>query len=150
MRKIKILDGLIVLVVIALIGNYLKKMTRVKNNNPFNLRNSDRYAWQGEIGTDYQGFVIFDTLDNGVRAGIKNLINGYFSKGLTIRQMITKYAPPTENNTENYIKYVAKPFGKDSHVPLSVQDKKTVVERILKMEGEGYPVTEQMILKHLT
>lgn len=82
-------------------------------NNPFNVVKSSS-KWQGKLpavpGTDFEKF---DTLENGIRAGLINLRNGYFAKGLdTPAKIINKYSPAhgKGNNvasTENYKSYLA-------------------------------------------
>lgn len=84
------------------------------DNNPFNMINTDS-AWQGKTGSkiaDNSGlsFVVFDKIENGVRAGLMNL-TGYFTrKNLnTIKQIINVYAPPgsagqSASQTSDYIK----------------------------------------------
>lgn len=60
-------------------------------------------------GTD-NGFCVFDTLNNGTRAGIINLVH-QAAKHNTLTKLITAYAPPSENDTEAYIAYVSKETG---------------------------------------
>lgn len=79
----------------------------IRNNNPGNVRLSDD-AWQGEVhpGTD-KSFIQFDTMANGVRCTAKILL-GYQTRGLhTVRGMVNRWAPPTENDTDAYVKAVA-------------------------------------------
>jgi hypothetical protein len=91
-----------------------------KDNNPFNIINTTT-RWKGKIGyketlPDEQGrirkFVVFDTIENGTRAGLINL-SGYFTKYKlkTINQIINRYAPPgtaaqSAEATKSYIKQV--------------------------------------------
>ena len=91
-----------------------------KDNNIFNIINTTT-RWTGKIGyketpPDEQGrirkFVVFDTIENGTRAGLINL-SGYFTKYKlkTINQIINRYAPPgtaaqSAEATKSYIKQV--------------------------------------------
>lgn len=84
-------------------------MSRNNLNNPFNIRNSKRNNWLGQINYDkqYKAFVEFDTLEHGVRAGIillRNYLKFGYTKPLTI---IPRYAPETENNTQAYLFYIS-------------------------------------------
>lgn len=77
-----------------------------RNNNPFNLKQTD-IKWQGKVtpSTD----PLFETFVSplmGLRAGFKNLLNQPKEGNTTIWKIITKYAPPQENNTNQYIKSV--------------------------------------------
>ena len=86
-------------------------------NNPYNIRPigtaknfngviGDKEGFQGDkpIGL----FLVFDELDNGIRAGMKNLVNGYFKRGInTVDKIINRYAPSSDgNNTNSYINNV--------------------------------------------
>lgn len=80
----------------------------IRNNNPGNLRrNSD--PWQGLA--ERQGDVEFFTFKSaiyGIRALARTLIAYQDKHGLrTIRQIISRWAPPNENNTNAYVRAVA-------------------------------------------
>lgn len=87
----------------------------LKTNNPGNIRFSKANNWKGQTG-QYKGFVSFSHVDYGLRALIL-LIKNYIRKGYdTPEAIIYRFAPPTENETEIYLKYVHRclPFGFDS------------------------------------
>jgi hypothetical protein len=88
-------------------------------------------------------------MEMGIRAGLVNLYNGYFSKFLTIRQLIEKYAPSSDNNdTESYIRRVAVNSGVD---PGCVPDKDEwliVASEMLKVEN-GVNIADWERLKQL-
>ena len=71
-----------------------------RNNNPGCLRYSEFTAANGAIGTA-GGFAVFPDEQTGMRA-ICALLKSDGYRNLTISQAIFKYAPPHENNTENY------------------------------------------------
>lgn len=76
-----------------------------KTNNPLNIRFNAGNKWRGQIG-EYKGFCIFSHESYGIRAAYKLLTN-YIANGFnTIRQIVSRWAPPTENNTEKYISFV--------------------------------------------
>jgi hypothetical protein len=80
----------------------------LRNNNPGNIRPGD--PWQGATGTN-GGFLVFEDLSWGLRAlatDIANKIHGGFD---TIQEMITRYAPPSENNTAAYVAAVSRDTG---------------------------------------
>lgn len=80
----------------------------IRNNNPGNLRPSSAYTWRGETGADEAHYLIFDTAHNGLRAMAINLLNQQRKHGLhSLREIFTKYAPPSENNTTAYIASMA-------------------------------------------
>lgn len=76
-------------------------------NNPSNIRYCAINHWKGLAGSD-NGFCKFDTLELGCRALVV-LLRSYIRKGYdTPEKIINRFAPPSENNTCNYISYVCK------------------------------------------
>lgn len=83
----------------------------IRNNNPGNMRD-DGSAWQGLVADDANGFMIFADMGWGTRALGKDLTNKITTDGLnTISTLITKYAPPSENDTNAYISSVSADTG---------------------------------------
>lgn len=114
----------------------------IRNNNPGNLRD-----WGGTIKRD--GFAAFDTPDAGLSAMIKNLQAQQSKHGLnTIAGIISKWAPPSENNTPAYIADVEKRTGLRANQPLDLSDKKTVaplISAIIAHEGNGAGYSKSMV-----
>ena len=84
----------------------------LRNNNPGNIRRS-RVRYKGEVRPSRDpDFKEFSTMAYGYRA-VFVLLDTYRSRyGLTtIRQMLNRYAPPTENFTEGYVRFVADSSG---------------------------------------
>lgn len=84
----------------------------IRNNNPFNIIDS-KTKWQGETGGNKDPrFEEFKTIEEGLRAGMI-ILRSYINKhGLkTIRSIISRFAPPVENNTLAYINAVCKRTG---------------------------------------
>ncbi len=100
----------IIVIIYTLIRNWKMKARGMRNNNPFNVRSTDD-QWLGKIGVDDKGFCIFSALEYGIRAGLVNLYNGYFSKNLDLRAIISKYAPASENDVEAYLNSIRKMTG---------------------------------------
>lgn len=80
----------------------------MRNCNPGNIRTNSDY-FKGEIRPSRDSsFKQFKTMAYGYRAMFKILRNYHKNYKLdTIRKMITRWAPPSENKTEAYIKAVA-------------------------------------------
>lgn len=89
----------------------------LRNNNPGNIRDNDN--WQGEIGIDAAGFTIFKDCSWGLRALAIDLSTKIRNGYNTIRKIITRYAPPSENDTEAYISSVVGYTGIGSNTELS-------------------------------
>ena len=84
----------------------------IRNNNPLNIRlSSDK--WQGRVlpqrGSGEGAFCQFYTMEYGWRAAFVILCRTYYGKyGLkTIRDLVSRWAPAKENNTEAYIRHVS-------------------------------------------
>lgn len=86
-----------------------KKMSRgLRNLNPGNIRLGS-FLYKGERAHSSDGeFRQFESMEWGYRAMFV-LLYTYAVKYdcSTLRQMIERYAPPSENHTENYIRRVA-------------------------------------------
>ena len=86
-----------------------------RNNNPLNIRKVPGTHWKGEILPSIQGgdgggsFVRFETMEWGIRAALK-LLRTYRDKyaATSIKEIITRWAPPTENKTDDYITAVCR------------------------------------------
>ena len=96
----------------------------IRNNNPLNIRLS-KDKWQGQINpsgnanvndndnnSSLKGesdFCQFYTMEYGWRAAFVILCKTYYGKYKlrTIRDIVTRWAPPKENNTEAYIRHVS-------------------------------------------
>ena len=84
----------------------------IRNNNPLNIRlSSDK--WQGQVlpqrGSGEGAFCQFYSIEWGWRAAFVILCRTYYGKyGLkTIRDLVSRWAPAKENNTEAYIRHVS-------------------------------------------
>lgn len=86
----------------------------IRNNNPGNIRKSAD-EWEGLSSRHDDGeFFIFKNPFWGLRALARILINYRKRHNIkTIRGVIERWAPGTENDTEAYIKAVAKSTGID-------------------------------------
>lgn len=83
----------------------------IRNNNPGNIRHSDQ--WKGLTPEQPDpDFCTFSTPEYGIRAMGVILLNYQRKHGLkTIRQIITRWAPPSENDTDAYVMHVADRLG---------------------------------------
>lgn len=80
----------------------------IKNNNPLNIRFSSLNRWQGLCGSE-KGFCKFESMKFGLRAGLITLRTYINKHGLTsVKDIISRWAPSSENPTCNYISYVSR------------------------------------------
>jgi hypothetical protein len=84
-------------------------MTRgIRNKNPGNIKYNPANNWKGQVGADDAGFVKFSDSKYGIRA-MGKLLDTYRAGGIiSIRDIIERWAPSTENKTEKYIKFVVR------------------------------------------
>lgn len=80
----------------------------IKNNNPLNVRFSSLNRWQGLVGSE-NGFCKFESVKFGLRAGLITLRTYINKHGLySVKDIISRWAPSSENPTRNYISFVSK------------------------------------------
>jgi hypothetical protein len=97
----------------------MKLMRGERNNNPGNIRKTAT-PWQGKVSGVDTAFETFASPEAGIRALAKQL-KTYQQRGLrTVRQIITTYAPASENNTAAYIAAVASTVGVGADTTLDV------------------------------
>lgn len=87
--------------------------TGIRNRNPGNLRsNIYTQKWLGYVQADANGFCVFDTPEHGVLAIVKQLrIDKHAHTLNTVRAVISRWAPSSENDTQAYIAAVCKRTG---------------------------------------
>ena len=89
----------------------MKTPRGIRNNNPLNIRHSAD-QWQGACEEQKdKSFVQFKSMAYGYRAAWKTLQSYYNrfcmkSQPFTVRNIIGRWAPPNENDTESYIRSV--------------------------------------------
>lgn len=91
----------------------------IRNHNPGNIRHGNKWQGLAENQTD-PAFCVFTSNVYGCRALLK-ILNTYVNKYncSTVKDIISRWAPSTENNTSAYILYVANALGKGTTEPLS-------------------------------
>jgi hypothetical protein len=79
-------------------------------------------------------FKEFETMAWGYRAMFV-LLDGYRRRHAlsTIRQFITRYAPPSENFTDGYIRFVARTAGIDADTPLDTRSPRVMIPLVCAM-----------------
>lgn len=96
----------------------------IRNNNVGNLEKT-AVKWQGEIDGDDPRFCTFESMTLGCRALIKTLRTYHERYRLcTIRQIIHRWAPDTENDTNSYVLSVSAALGRgvDESLPFDTDD----------------------------
>lgn len=121
-------------------------MTRAeRNHNPLNIRlTHDKWVGRCSEQTDKE-FVQFVSDLYGFRAAFRIIHNGFKQGRNTIRKIVTRWAPPNENNTLSYVNYVSNVTLIFPDIVLDYDDIETIcsiVWSMAKMEsGKSYPIT---------
>lgn len=111
----------------------------IHNNNPGNIKHSSD-IWKGKsrLQTD-DVFVQFDNPHFGIRAATRNFRTSFDKHGNdTIRKLITRWAPPIENDTEAYITFMMDHMGVGDNEPLSITNPETMsslLSGVFQFEG---------------
>jgi hypothetical protein len=110
-----------------------------KNNNWLNIRYSSSNNWKGQIGK-YKGFCVFDTVEHGLRAGRK-ILTHYIDNGFdTPEKIINRFAPPIENNTEEYITKICEWSGlRRDETITHTTGLQQIIGAMCRMETENIP-----------
>lgn len=123
----------------------------IRNNNPGNIRSGER--WLGVVGADDAGFCVFDTDEHGIRALAKVLIAYRVAHGLrTLREYITRWAPPSENDTGSYIAAVCAECkaGPDDDYPLTAASLVPLLAAIVRHENGQQPYSLNQLTAGIT
>lgn len=122
----------------------------LRNNNPGNIRNnSDRFNFEIRPSTD-PSFKQFYTMYYGYRAMFVILRNYKKMYGLdTIRKMITRWAPPKENDTAAYIAEVSRASGIPADDPVNIDDREQMIRIVAAMSKveNGRPAVMSDVIK---
>ena len=119
----------------------------IRNNNPGNIRLSGT-TWQGQVPPAEQTddeFVQFTDPKYGIRA-MARILNNYALRGLnTIREVISTWAPPSENNTESYIHAVAQRLNLSPDSIIVDSAKPALIAAIIQHENGSQPYPVELI-----
>jgi hypothetical protein len=120
----------------------------IRNNNPGNLRSTKQY-WKGQVGEDSSGFAVFSEALWGIRAMVLQLLRYQDTYGLrSPLRIISRWAPPSENKTLTYAKYIAEGFGADLEYELDLWNPWTMeklVNLIITYENGQNPYPQEII-----
>jgi len=118
----------------------------LRNNNPGDVEAPPGTPWAGTVGMDGP-FVIFPDTTWGLRALAKDLITNIGTEGYdTITSLITKFAPPSENDTASYISSVSADTSIDPSVQLGTdQDTITSLMRAIVNHEVGDAYSAQYV-----
>lgn len=120
--------------------------------NPWNIRYNKYNHWRGQMG-EHKGFVVFASQMFAYRAFII-LMESYHKLGFTtVCQIIRRFAPPTENDTDAYIGFVCSRNGWNKNLLVSdFNDLYMLARAMAEFETKVYIDRElffEVLLSHL-
>lgn len=130
-----------------------KEARGIRNHNPGNIRKS-KDKWQG-LATEQPDteFFTFKDATYGIRAMARLFITYQDDYNLnTIRALISRWAPPNENNTEAYFNTVAKAVGVSPKDIVDTHDftfMEPFIKAVIKHENGYQPYSNAQITKGL-
>lgn len=86
-----------------------------RQNNPGDLRHAPGEVH--DIGSP-NGIGSFDTVSDGF-AALERQLQLYAHRGLTLKEAIYEFAPPSENNSAAYLAFVCEGLGCNADIPVS-------------------------------
>ena len=124
-------------------------MTRgIRNCNPLNIRRVAGTSWRGEDrnpAVPDKQFVQFRSMEWGLRAAFC-LLRTYQKKynATCIQDIISRWAPPSENNTDAYVKHVCQLTGYGGQERLTEKEWPRLVRAMAVIESTAW-LDEELI-----
>ena len=124
----------------------MKQPLGIRNNNPLNIRRG-KTQWKGEISAPQGAFCKFESMEWGLRAAFC-LLRTYATKYrlCCVRDIISRWAPPKENDTTSYIRHVCQLTGFGGNQRLTEKDWPRLVKAMARIEC-GVDLEDDIIQK---
>lgn len=119
-----------------LIGRKGPFTTGIYSNNPLNLRKG--VNWDGlkaDQGYPSNGFAKFENIHYGYRAAFLNMKTQFNRGRRTYKDMISVWAPPTENDTTGYYNKVCSSLGVSPNDEIDFNDRDKMSKFAFAMSG---------------
>lgn len=124
----------------------------IRNNNPGNIDYNPINNWHGQLKVDKTiepRFCRFDSPENGIRA-LGKLLQTYQSKYClkTVKDIINRWAPATENNTNAYVKSVEAYTNTKPGAEIDLREHdilKGMVKAIIRHENANYEYPDTIL-----
>ncbi|HBK0797019.1 TPA: transglycosylase [Escherichia coli] len=142
------------------IGGSNAKNRNYRNNNLGNLvfANQDGATLESPNAKGEQRFARFNTPEEGIRA-LANQVSSYYNgtsaaagyqKLQTVSSIISKWAPPNENNTNQYIDNVSKYLGVSPNEKIDVSNPEVMTQlvRAIATKEGGNPAVNNEFIKN--
>lgn len=123
----------------AIYNTDAKNTRGYRNNNPLNIRHNKSFMWQGEMVADNDGFCRFRSTTYGLRAAFCIIRSYNIRHGIyTVADIITRFAPPSENHTDKYIAFICSRTGftPDTEIRYNDQKAKSLIQAMAFYESK--------------
>lgn len=122
----------------------------LRNNNPGNIeRKSTKWQGMAEDQSSDPRFIVFKSPQYGIRAIAVTIMTYEHKYGLnTVAEIISRWAPPGENNTAAYIEAVSSSMGVKPDEVIDVDNAYIMVplvKAIIKHENGSVPYSDDVI-----
>ena len=122
----------------------------IRNNNPGNIRSTDT-QWRGELPAELRTDDEFEQFISplfGIRAMARILNTGAAAGRDTVREIITRWAPPSENDTASYIRSVSSRAGLAPDQLINFEEKlPDLLDAIIVHENGSNPYADQILFE---
>ncbi|MGA4275572.1 hypothetical protein ACI2VH_02955 [Ralstonia nicotianae] len=119
----------------------------IRNNNPGNLNYVGQAGATREAGPNGR-FAVFQTAEEGLQA-LAHQLRLYARRGInSVRAIISKFAPASENDTQGYIASVSRRMGVDAGAALDLNDPRVtqgLMDAIIRVENGRNPYSTEQI-----
>ena len=124
----------------------------IRNNNPGNIEFKEKVNWQGTSDKKHDGrFIVFETPEYGLRAMARTLRTYQRKHKLdTVRKIVGRWAPPSENDTNSYVESVARNTGVNPDQRLNLENDQELLplmRAMIKHENGRNPYSNRQILQ---
>lgn len=118
----------------------------LRNNNPGNIRWNGFDQWEGMTGTDGQNFIIFESVEYGIRA-MYRILSNYAGRGVeTLSDIISTWAPAEDSNdVDAYVASVASRTGLQPGATVRPEQYPALIKAIIHHENGINPYSDALI-----
>ena len=122
----------------------------IRNRNPGNIdRTSDHWLGMSADQSSDSRFVVFDEPVYGLRAMAIILKKRLAAGQNTVDEIISRWAPGNENDTDAYIESVCKSMGCSDVEPLTHEDLPALMKAIVQHENGQQPYPDELFTQAL-
>jgi len=119
----------------------------IRNHNPGNIRSNENYVWRHQSNVDTDGFCVFSAPEWGIRA-MAIILSHYveYDGVITLAQLIERWAPADDNNTDAYVNAVVGWTGIPANDNLVLRDEaQPIITAMIKQENGVCPYSIRTI-----